>query len=844
MFARLALFVLHHRLLVALVLAGLFGSALIGASQLTPDFSLTSFFGGNDPDREYFEHFREKWGPDDAILLVLVVPEDGTVLTRSRLQRIDVVARELATRRSVHAVRALTNVARVRGDEGSIDTTPILKTLPSARDETDPSWEAWRKDLRTNPLLTPLFLSEDGSMAAMIVELSESTDNVEAIEPMVREVREVLDHHNESLVGDLHFQPGGIPTVRAEFFHLFFQDWTLFGTLSFFLINFCLIVIFRNVHGVIAPFIACIIPVTMVFGIMGWVGENIGLVNQAYMSVLPAIAVADAIHLISRFHEEARRLSPGDEPMRQELRWEAIQAALERIGVACLLTSLTTGIGFLSLGVAEMPVLKNFGLFAAIGIFFAYGTVLFVIPLCLSLTRGPAPGAHSSSRWLDTTLIACANFSLRRPKTILLMTGVLIGTCAYWSQHVILDNRLTSLLEESHPITITNQHIDQTMGGLLTLHVDLRDPRPEENPPGKTGEETGGSVQDADSDEGLEIDLDEEESLEIVLDESEDTIADSQPLPPPPRGQPLLNQPEVLQAIERVDQRLRKLEHVNWVGSPATYAATVNEMFTGIREVPDSSSAIAKSYDLLAGDGEIALLMAPDARPGAPRQGRIIIRTPDGGGVAYAKLAKQTREILDEELKGVPVEAHLSGTGHIAYRGINNITRDLRNSILLAFFVITLMIALLFRNIRIGLICLLPNGLPLLIGYALMGFMGWTLEPSPALVFTVALGIAVDDTLHLMIRTREELQKGFSLEDAVRTSVQHCGRAIAITTVILVGAFGITGFSSFLQMQVMGLLGGTVIFAAFFCDLFVLPALLALFGDDGRWGRPHATENA
>ena len=310
MFARLAQFVLAHRLFVGGIIAVLFGGAAVNAAQLTPDFSLTAFFGGNDPDREYFEHFREKWGPDDAILLVLVKSEDGTILTLDHMTRMDAVAQELSNARAVREVRSLTSVSRIRGSDGTIDTTPILKTLPSAVDEADGAWEAWRKDLLSNDLLVPLFLSEDGTIASMIVELSESTDNVEVIEPMVREVQAVLDRHNAEATGSVHFQPAGIPTVRAAFFHLFFRDWALFGALSFLFINLCLFVIFRSVHGVITPFIACVVPVTMVFGIMALVGENIGLVNQAYMSVLPAIAVADAIHLISRFHEEARKLTP------------------------------------------------------------------------------------------------------------------------------------------------------------------------------------------------------------------------------------------------------------------------------------------------------------------------------------------------------------------------------------------------------------------------------------------------------------------------------------------------------------------------------------------------------
>ena len=111
-----------------------------------------------------------------------------------------------------------------------------------------------------------------------------------------------------------------------------------------------------------------------------------------------------------------------------------------------------------------------------------------------------------------------------------------------------------------------------------------------------------------------------------------------------------------------------------------------------------------------------------------------------------------------------------------------------------------------------------------------MGFMGWLLQPSPALVFTVALGIAVDDTIHLMVRYREELDKGATNAQAIRLAVQHSGRAVAITSLVLCVAFGVNMLSAFDQMAVLGALGATVIFTALLCDLFVLPALLKVAG--------------
>ena len=108
--------------------------------------------------------------------------------------------------------------------------------------------------------------------------------------------------------------------------------------------------------------------------------------------------------------------------------------------------------------------------------------------------------------------------------------------------------------------------------------------------------------------------------------------------------------------------------------------------------------------------------------------------------------------------------------------------------------------------------------------------MGWYLQPSSALVFTVALGIAVDDTIHMMARYREGLVDGLSNHEAIHHAVIRCGNAVLITSLVLCVGFGVNMLSAFQQMSVLGALGTMVIFAALLCDVFVLPALLSLFG--------------
>ena len=114
-------------------------------------------------------------------------------------------------------------------------------------------------------------------------------------------------------------------------------------------------------------------------------------------------------------------------------------------------------------------------------------------------------------------------------------------------------------------------------------------------------------------------------------------------------------------------------------------------------------------------------------------------------------------------------------------------------------------------------------------GYGLLGVMGWDLEPATGIVFTGALGIAVDDTIHLVVRYLEELKRGREQREALRESVLHCGRAVLVTSIVLASGFYVNTSSSFPTNVSFGGMGGTVILVALFCDLFVLPPLLLLF---------------
>ncbi|MEE2828814.1 MAG: MMPL family transporter [Myxococcota bacterium] len=779
-FARLTRLVLAQRMLVGILAVSLGLLSLAGGLRLVADFSVLSFFGGGDQEVEDLADYKELWGSDDSILLVVLTVEEGSILEARRLESLAALVKVLEADPDVRSTHSLVNAPILFGEEsGLLDLASVADSIP-APGSGPGAIEQWRNRVLRNSAVVPFLVARDGKSTAVAVEMGVDADDVRTLGPLVTRLRQQAAPWNGR--DGMWLGTAGIPSVRADFFELIFKDQRLSIPLVVLVIVLLLGLLFRRIHGVMAPGLAAAIPTVAVFGLMGWVGEPLGILNQSYATLLPAIAIADSIHLVSRFHEEARRIARPGQLLTREQRHEAIVRASSRIGLACLLTTATTGVGFLSLQMANMPILKGFGLYAALGIFTAYGTVLLILPVLLSFTRGTLPRQDpQAGRRMDAFLRTCARASTRHPVLVLVAVVAVVLASIGFGSRVVVDNALTGLLRDEHPTSRANAVIDQNLGGMLGIEVESR---------GKTDAH---------------------------------------------------KEPQVVQALAGLEAWAWEQPEVRSVQGPASMLSLFTEVLRGREGLPQTRPAIAQTMFLGEGAGLERFLdlfgQAPGAgHPegiGAYARARTVIRTEDLGGHWLEGFSSRLQEEIDRRFEDLPVEVHITGTPFVAYRGINRVTTDLRNSLILAFGIITALIFLLFRSPRIALLCLVPNALPLVVGYGLMGAAGWILDPTPAVVFTVALGIAVDDTIHLVVRWREERLAAPDNSTAIEQAVIHTGRAVTITTIVLMAGFLANGFSSFPTMVVLALLGASVIFVALLCDLFVLPALLMLWGEPG-----------
>jgi len=452
---------------------------------------------------------------------------------------------------------------------------------------------------------------------------------------------------------------------------------------------------------------------------------------------------------------------------------EALYQTIEKIGTAIFLTSITTSIGFGSLLRSNILIVRQFGTMTAAGVMFAFIlTVTFLPAMVMLLKQTPANKLKSYTMGFRIKLLDNVVKIVRiYPKQIIIFTVVVTVICIFGSLQI---NPHNSLMDDLKPGT--------------TLYDDMM-----------LAEEKMGSIL----------------PLEIIVSIKEFNPSDIKDI----------KDPEFLRNLDLLQQYVSNIEDVGKMVSMTDYIKEFNRaMNDGNNEfysIPQSRSAIAQT--ILIYGNEFNSLVNFDYT-----KARISGRVKD---IDSQRAAEITNDINNYIMNHIPdyMNVEITGTTFLALATNDHLVRNLTTSFMAAFVLITIVMIILFRSVPITLISIIPNIIPMLAMAAIMGYFDILLRPPTAMTFAVAFGIAVDDTIHFLIRYRMELPGlGWHYRDANDKTIMTTGLAMTTTTGILVAGFLILIFSSFRPTADFGLLAASTIFVALIIDLTFLPALLGL----------------
>ncbi|MFH5885026.1 RND family transporter [Halalkalibaculum sp. DA3122] len=457
---------------------------------------------------------------------------------------------------------------------------------------------------------------------------------------------------------------------------------------------------------------------------------------------------------------------------------QSIVEMLLTLGSATFLTSITTAIGFGTLVTSTIVPMQRFGIYTAVGVLAAFFITITFLPSVLTMSGSQKIFGHKNARlfnFFTRGLRRISSFNRQHYKKIVI--GSLLLTLSLGS-------------------------------GIFLLKVN-----------GKVFDELGRNTQPIRDAEFFSQHLTPPYPMEFVINTgSENGIMD----------------PGFLQKVETFTRYLEQHPEVDRVISINTLLKEVHQAMAPEqyreRPLPQDEQLIAQ-YILLLEFNESDLL--PRFSDFSYQQVRVAANVFDVGSYQINLLRDSLQSYLREAFP--ENEVTLTGSTILSANLNGKIVNSLFKSILLAFGLISIIMALLFKNARMVFISLVPNILPLLMVAGFMGFAGIDIKASTAVIFTIAFGIAVDDSIHYLARLRIEMKRGRSLPEALNFTTIKTGKAIVVTSLILIAGFGSLLTSVFISTVYMGMLVGLTVLSALLCDLVLLPALFYWIKPDVRF---------
>jgi predicted RND superfamily exporter protein len=439
---------------------------------------------------------------------------------------------------------------------------------------------------------------------------------------------------------------------------------------------------------------------------------------------------------------------------------------VDELLVPCLFTALTTALGLASLTISSVPAVRQFGSFAAVGVMISFLVTLTLVPVILSYLPLSASRHREGLGLLRWTLQTTANLTVQYPRAIMAVAMLLLGVSLIGLPQLQNNTSLIAFLHADAPLAVDTHYIDEHLSGVNALEfmVEKRD-----------GQPLSGHADYAK--------LDAFEALAY-------------------RQQPVANVFSIL-------TMLRPL-----------HRAESGTMSSGL---PTNDDQLRYELDLLSMTENRHMqsrFLTSDLQTT-----RVSVWLHDVGSRSAATVTKtlleEGRTIFGQDFRLIP-----TGSFYQMNQNSNRIVADMIKSFSLSICLVLLSILILLRSMRLTLLAMIPNVIPILWTVGLMGFCGIDLSTGTAMIGAVVIGLAVDDTIHYLVHYRR-IYTGVA-SDAVVTTTTRTGRALMIASLVLAFGFWVGCFSSFKPTIYFSLLVGGTLFGALICDLLVLPACLVL----------------
>jgi predicted RND superfamily exporter protein len=764
----------------------LIGFLVYQIPSLSIDTSSEAMLHADDPSLLEYNRFRDQFGRSELIIIAVQAPD---IFNTRFLEKLQAFHRDLEEEVPyVREVSSLINARNTHGRNEELIVEDLLEGWPQERD-IDP--RTLKQQVLENPLYVNHYISEDARVAAVIIETEPSVTEPIAEEDLLKgfgedemevprvvgeshyfsakENREVVEAINRVVQRyqskNFFLTASGGPVVVDAFNRATLRDVYFCIVMSLLSVAVFLAFLFRRLSGVLIPLLVINSSLASTLGLMALFNVSIKITTAAIPAFLLAVGVCDSVHVLAIFY---RRIEQGSS------KENAISFALNHSGLPILMTSVTTIAAVLSFTLAELSAIAEIGFFAAAGVGLALIYTIIMLPAMLALTplKSSTAIAKGSAR-MDRILRGVARFSNSHPRKIIVLSLIVF---AVFSPAIFLlkfSHNIIEYFPDSMPYRHDLKFIDESLKGTVTLELVL--------------------------DSGRENGLYDPRTLNLIE-----------------------NFCRQAQRIQRSDIAVGKVYAITDV-LKETHRA-LNENNSLFYRIPEDRQLIAQEFFLFENSGSDDLERIVDSQFS---QTRITIKTPWMDAVIFKDFIQEVEQKL-RSFAPANATIHVTGLMSLMVRAIIAAIYSMAKSYIIALVVITILMILLIGDLKIGLLSMIPNLLPIIITMGVMGLTDTPLDLNSIMIGSIALGVVVDDTVHFMYNFQKYYTQTSDPHLAVRETLLGTGRALLITSLVLSTGFFILMFASLNHLIRFGFFTGMTILIALLADFLLVPAMMVL----------------
>lgn len=739
----------HHSvffLVVSLLIALPF---IIQAPKVKTVDNVDYFTLENDPDVKFYDSFKAVFGNDEFFIIAF---EKDDIFSVENLTLLKEMTRDLEAIGEIREIKSLANINDTIGEDDYFIVKPFLETIP----ETDNGLVALRKSALSNPLYLKNLISVDGTTAAIVVSVHDRPDEPSYRKRVIEKCDQVLEKYRDR-TGKVY--KAGWTTTNFYLSQYMKKDISVFIPVSYLFIIFAVFLFFRNVRLTLIAALDISLCMGSTMGLFHLFDITLNNVTVIVPPVVMSLALCDTMHIFSHLDPELLKRFPTKE--------KALSHLLKTIWLPCLLTTVTTAVGFASLMFSDIPPIRDFGKVGSIGMFFEFTFAFTLIP-CMLLRFDATRVFTVNHRETNTgKLLEKIVWLVQTRYRFINISAVVILIISLWAASTIkVETNLLEYFKQNSPVRIDTDFVEKKLSGIATVDISLRT-------------QTPGAFKS----------------------------------------------PESIMLIETIQTFINTVKGVDKTISFADFIKDMNQSFHNeskdYYKVPESRELVAQY--LLMYDSEDIDDFVNDSYDNS----RIAVRVAPHSTSDQKRIITDIRQFTDN-LDHQDIDIRVTGRIVQDVNTIDAIVNGQVSSLVSAAGVIAVIMVIVLKSVKLGVVSLIPNLFPIAFSFGIMGIMGIQLNTATALIAALALGIATDDTVHFLTEFRSYLAQGINEADALGRVIKEKGSGILAASAILAIGFGVMVMSSFVPTIYFALLSAIIMVIAPFGDLLILPSVILI----------------